>query len=225
MKVLWYGARGPAVTMLQSKLQTLGFQPRDQKGIFGPYTKKAILSFQRNNKLRADGLAGPLTLAALDLAPPVKEAGPALRRVPKVFISYSHADVKWFKRLRVFLAELERQGIIDRWDDTRIRPGQNWRAEIKKALLAAAAAVLLVSQDFIASDFIAADELPALLDAAEKGKTVLLIVLISPSTWDKALSKYQTVNPPSKTLVEMDRAQREKVWLKVMESITAAMNR
>lgn len=84
--------------------------------------------------------------------------------------------------------------------------------------------MLLVSQDFIASDFIAANELPPLLAAAEKRNTVILLVLISPCTWE-ALSKYQTVNPPSKTLVEMNTAQREKVWIKVVESITAAVNR
>ena len=224
MNVLWQGARGPTVEVLQKKLQSLGFDHSDQIGLFGPSTKKAVLAFQKVKKLPADGLAGPKTLAALKLATSAAGQSLSVKRVPKVFISYSHADGKWIKRLQVFLAHLEREGLIDRWDDTRIQPGQDWRAEIGKALRAAAVAVLLVSQDFIASDFIAANELPPILAAAEKRKTVILLVLISPCTWE-ALSKYQIVNSPSKTLVGMNRAQREKVWVKVVESITAALNK
>ncbi len=41
----------------------------------------------------------------------------------KVFISYSHKDEKWLKRLQVHLKPLERQRRLDRWDDTRIAGG------------------------------------------------------------------------------------------------------
>lgn len=151
----------------------------------------------------------------------------AIRRnaLPKIFLSYSHADVRYMKRLELFLKPLESRGIIDVWVDTRIEPGQEWRMEIKKALEAATVAVLLLSQDFIASDFIRTNELPPLLSAAKKRRTVLLMVLISPCTWEDALSKYQTINPPSKPLSKMDRTSREQVWKDLSELITSAMNR
>lgn len=151
----------------------------------------------------------------------------AVRRntLPKIFLSYSHADVRYMKRLELFLKPLENRGIIDVWVDTRIEPGQEWRVEIKKALETAAVAVLLLSQDFIASDFIRTNELPPLLSAAKKRRTVLLMVLISPCTWEDALSKYQTINPPSKPMSKMDRTSREQVWKDLSELITSAMNR
>lgn len=151
----------------------------------------------------------------------------AIRRnaLPKIFLSYSHADVRYMKRLELFLKPLENKGIVDVWVDTRIEPGQEWRMEIKKALEAATVAVLLLSQDFIASDFIRTNELPPLLSAAKKRRTVLLMVLISPCTWEDALSKYQTINPPSKPLSKMDRTSREQVWKDLSELITSAMNR
>ena len=64
------------------------------------------------------------------------------------------------------IAPLEREGRIERWDDTRIRPGSEWRSEIKQALERARAAVLLISADFLASDFIQDNELPPLLSLA-----------------------------------------------------------
>jgi len=145
--------------------------------------------------------------------------------LPKIFVSYSHADIRYMKRLELFLKPLENKGIVDVWVDTRIEPGEEWRVEIKKALEAAAVAVLLLSQDFIASEFIRTNELPPLLSAAKKRRMVLLMVLISPCTWEDTLSKYQTINPPSKPMSKMDRTNREQVWKDLSELITSAMNR
>ncbi len=93
-------------------------------------------------------------------------AAPLIRH--KVFISYSHHDAVMLARLQVHLKRLERDGLVTRWDDTDIRIGERWREKIRQAIGAAKIAILLVSPDFLASDFIAKDELPPLLLAAEK---------------------------------------------------------
>lgn len=144
-----------------------------------------------------------------------------------VFISYSHADAEWLARLKVHLKPLEREGVIDLWSDDKIQPGSNWEEEIRKALKEAKVAVLLVSADFLASDFIHTNELPPLLAAAEKEDAVILPVIVSRSSFEenKNLSKYQAVNPPNKPLLGMSRAEQEDVFYNLHKSILLILGR
>src|SRR4051812_14365600 len=80
-----------------------------------------------------------------------------------IFISYSHKDAQWLEKLKQFLRPLQDKDMIRVWDDTEIRTGAEWLAEIRKALEAARVAVFLVTQDFLNSPFINSEELPALV--------------------------------------------------------------
>ena len=141
-----------------------------------------------------------------------------------VFISYSHKDVKWLQRLRVHLRPLEREHRIEIWDDTRIIPGSKWKEEIERGLSSSKVAVLLVSADFLASDFIAADELPPLLDAAEKEGVIILPLLLSPSRFLRTkLSHFQAVNSPSELIINMSKGEQEAVLVKLTEIIEASL--
>jgi TIR domain len=133
----------------------------------------------------------------------------------KVFVSYSHVDAEWLKRLQVHLKPLERQGLLERWDDTRIAAGQKWKAEIRNAIDSAAVAILLISADFLASDFIDRDELPPLLSAAETKGTTILPLIVSPCGFseNESLSQFQAVNPPSDPLIKMSQAEQEQTFV------------
>ena len=221
MNILWRGARGPAVKELQAKLQKLGFDPGDIDGIFGPSTTAAVTAFQKVRQLFTDGIVGTQTLLALKL-PTTAPGAPRPART-RVFVSYSHADEKWLEMLQVHLAPLERSGNVVRWDDKKISPGQEWRKEIENAIRSAKVAVLLISANFIASEFIAKNELPPLMKAAKQDGTVILPVIISPCVMG-SLSEFQAVNSPSKPLVDLSRGDRDRVWVKLIEAITAALN-
>ncbi len=139
----------------------------------------------------------------------------------KVFISYSHEDSKWLKRVKVHLKPLERDSIIEIWEDTRIQTGDNWKLEIEHALAESQAAILLVSADFLASDFIIENELPQLLKIAKEKGTRIFQIIISPCCFDetKHLSQFQAVNSSSNTLIEMSPGDQERLLLQLAKSI------
>ena len=62
------GAQGAKVIKLQQRLKEVGFNPGNIDGDFGPATTAALLAFQNSQGLLADGIAGPRTLAALNLS-------------------------------------------------------------------------------------------------------------------------------------------------------------
>src|SRR5262249_30300028 len=99
---------------------------------------------------------------------------------PKLFISYCHSDQHCLERLLVHLRPLQRAKSIICWSDKSIRTGDKWRTEIKKNIDDAAIAILLVSADFLASDFIVNNELPPLLVGAEARGTRILPVILKP---------------------------------------------
>lgn len=63
-----YGSRGGEVTQIQQRLQELGYDPGTADGIFGSRTQQAVIAFQQDQGLDADGIVGKNTLAALGLS-------------------------------------------------------------------------------------------------------------------------------------------------------------
>ena len=138
-----------------------------------------------------------------------------------VFISYSHADRKWLDRLLRHLRPLVREGHIQVFSDTNIRTGADWRSEIQAALDAASVAVLLISADFLASDFIMDQELPRLLAGAAGRGTTIMPVIVAPSLYETvpSLSQFQAANPPSRPLSAMRaRSGTRSSWISLVRS-------
>ena len=140
-----------------------------------------------------------------------------------IFMSYSHEDEEWLRLLKKFLTVLEQQGIIEFWDDTKIEPAADWKAEIQKALDSSKAALLLVSQDFLISDFIGKYELPQLLAEAEsKGKKIYWIPVRESTVFDshKNITRFQSLlKDPRTPLAALPEPEREKILVQVSREL------
>lgn len=143
----------------------------------------------------------------------------------QVFISYSHKDKKWLDDLQEMLKPLTRTNQISVWADTEIEAGTEWREEIEKALSSAKVAVLLVSRNFLATDFIANHELPPLLDAARRKGLKILWVAVGHCLYKKTeIADYQAVNDPSKPLDSLSDTELNQTLVSICEAIEAAAN-
>jgi hypothetical protein len=143
----------------------------------------------------------------------------------RIFISYSHTDLRWISRLDVHLKPIVDNGLVARWDDRQIKPGSKWREEIRLAINAASIAILFISADYLASEFITKDELPPLLRAAEEKGCQILPIIVSPCRYLRtlALAEFQAINSPSRPLTRMSTHEREALFSRVAEVIEDAL--
>ncbi len=143
-----------------------------------------------------------------------------------VFVSYSHRDRQWLDRLQVHLRPLARRGDLALWDDTQLDPGDLWRAGIRAAIDNAAASVLLISADFLASDFVVSEELPPLLRRAERAGTRIIPIIVGPCRLSSYpdLACFHAVNPPTTPLNKLPYADAEDVFVRVAEQVDAVLS-
>lgn len=127
----------------------------------------------------------------------------------RVFLSYSHKDEKWKEQLATHLGVLATQHGIDIWDDRRIKAGENWEGEIEDALSRARVAILLVSADFLNSEFVARREIPQILLMNQQKGLKIFPIIVRHCPWQVVpwLSRLQ-IRPrgaqPLSTLSEND---------------------
>jgi len=177
------------------------------------------------SRLRSD-LRPRLTSAIVNVLRD-SEAGPRRREqeeprdVSRAFVSYSHADSKSLERLLVHLKPLQRMGVVEVWEDTKIKVGDRWEQKISDALSRAAIAVLLISADFLASDFIIDNELPPLLEGAREKGTRILPVILKPCRFARAknLSQFQAVHVASEPVLSLSPIDQERIWDRVAYAI------
>lgn len=144
----------------------------------------------------------------------------------QVFISYSHDDKEWLDKLKKMLSPIIREEKINIWDDTKIQAGAKWKDEIQRALSTAKVAILLVSTNFLSSDFIANNELPPLLETAEdKGLTIIWIYISACLYRETKIADYQAAHDISKPLKKLSEAELDEVLVNICQKIQEAVNR
>ena len=148
----------------------------------------------------------------------------SIRLRKNVFVSYSHHDRDWLERLKIHLAPFLRGEALHLWDDTKIKPGSSWAADIQQEIDKARAAVLLVTPTFLASQYVFNVELPRILSRASSDLAVLWIP-VEPSAYKTTpLAQIQALHDPSKPLSTISRPEQEAALVEISRRIAAAMD-
>lgn len=149
---------------------------------------------------------------------------PQVQVTKPVFISYSHKDVVWLTKLKMFLRPLEDQGLVRVWDDTDIRPGSQWMDEIQQSLAGARVAVFLITQHFLNSDFIREKELPVLLKSAQdRGCQVFWIAVSTSTVGDSEIARFQAANDPEHPLDSLTEPDQNRVLKQIYDRMKQAV--
>lgn len=102
-----------------------------------------------------------------------------------IFISYSHKDVEIKDAVRKHLSVLEyASGLVEEvWSDDDIRAGEDWLERINDTMTRAKVALLLISADYLASEFVNTTELPRLLTRRENEGLLVIPIIVRPCAW------------------------------------------
>src|SRR5689334_18549291 len=104
----------------------------------------------------------------------------------EVFFSYAHEDEEHATKLRNHLSILRRLGVISDWHDRQIIAGKEWESEIDQHLDSADIILLLVSADFLASDYCWGREMKRALERHDRGEARVIPVAIRFVSWQGA---------------------------------------
>ncbi len=162
--------------------------------------------------------------------PPERMSMTSTATVPPIslFYSYAHEDEPLRDELASHLKILERRGLIQAWHDRQIRPGQAWDRTIDQHLSAADLVLLLISKDFIGSDYIWGVELAQAMHRQQAGQCEVVPIIvravdIDPSDADDLpFLKLQGLPPDLKPVTSWDN--RDEAWTQVAKGLRSTVN-
>ena len=140
----------------------------------------------------------------------------------RIFVSYSHKDEALRDELEVRLAMLKRQGLVDVWHDRRMLAGDRLDWSISKELDDADVILLLVSPDFLASDYCYKIEKARALERHREGTARLISVIVRPCDWEHTDLRHFLVTPKD-GLPVTKWPDRDDAFLDVAKSIRKAI--
>jgi hypothetical protein len=102
-----------------------------------------------------------------------------------LFYSYAHQDSELRDELDKHLSILKRQGYLKTWHDHEISAGENWAREIDTHLENAQIILLLISADFLASDYCYSLEMQHALERHKNGEACVIPIILRPVDWQQ----------------------------------------
>jgi hypothetical protein len=169
-----------------------------------------------------DGPAGSPTRDTV-IIPVVAHANGAQDRAkPKrIFISYSHSDARFRDELLKHLMSLKREGLVEAWHDQDIAAGMEWEKEIVEQLLGADVILLLISADFLSSDYCYGREMQTALRLHQERSASVIPVIVRDVDWQNSpFASLEAVPVKNARVFPLNRwSSRDAAWLNVVLAI------
>ena len=141
----------------------------------------------------------------------------------QLFYSYSHKDEKLRDQLETHLSTLKRENRISVWHDRRITAGTEWKGEIDEHLKSSSVILLLVTANFLASDYCHDVELRYAMEQHEQGNARVIPVILRPCDWKTTIfAKLQALPTDGRPVVSWKN--RDDAFLNVVEGIRKALD-
>lgn len=140
----------------------------------------------------------------------------------EIFYSYAHEDERLRKALDKQLSLLKRDGLITDWYDHKIIAGKEWENEILTHLDSAKIILLLISPDFIASDYCYSIEMQRAMERHERGEARVIPIILRPADWKGAVfGKLKALPSDGKAVTRW--SNRDEAFLNVAKGIRRAV--
>lgn len=150
---------------------------------------------------------------------PDLQAGTAM----EVFCSYAHADEAWRTKLETHLSLLKRENVISVWHDRKIVPGTSWAQEIDQHIESASLILLLISPDFIASDYCYNIEMKRALERHLAGDAFVIPILVRRCDWQAAPFASLQALPAGRFITEWNEREEDTALAMVAAGIREAL--
>ena len=138
------------------------------------------------------------------------------RQAVRLFYSYSHKDETLRNELETHLKLLQRQGLLETWHDRKIEAGEEWKQKIDDNLERAEIVLLLVSADFIASDYCYEKEMQRAMERHKNHEALVVPIIVRDVNWRQApFAKLQALPKDGKPVSLWKN--RDSAWRNVSE--------
>ena len=127
----------------------------------------------------------------------IAQAGQTARRAISIFVSYTEEDENYRKALEIHLDPLKRGGLIESWHNGEIKAGEVRETEINEHLQQAMLVLLLISPEYIGSQYCYEQEMQMALQRHRDGLARVIPILVRPSSWKDSPFRHLVVLPKS----------------------------
>lgn len=136
----------------------------------------------------------------------------------EVFCCYARKDLPLLLKLRTHMTFLEREGPLNIWCDMNISPGTEWEEAISKHLNTSHIILLLISPDFMASEYCYSKEMKQAMGRHERGEVRIIPILLRPSIWqDAPFAKLQMLPNNARAVTEW--RNRDQALLTIAQGV------